>query len=249
MKKISLFLVFVCGLMAVTAQVPEIDWVFVKGGEFWMGCTEEQRRDCQPNEMPTHQVVLKDYYISKYEVTQAQWTAVMGYNHSKVQGDSLPVTRVNWYEARDFALRLSAMTGQKYRVPTEAEWEYAARGGSQSKQYRFSGSDNINEVAWYRKNSGRSPQPVGLLKPNELGIYDMSGNVYEWCFDGIDFYNAYFGEALYDPQGNPWHSVKVCRGGGMTSFSDVCRVSARSANDEYQRLNYVGFRLVREVTE
>ncbi|MCR4965733.1 MAG: formylglycine-generating enzyme family protein [Bacteroidales bacterium] len=235
------------GLTQTFAQVPTIEMVYVRGGDFWMGCTGEQRADCSLNETPAHLVHQDDFLIAKYEVTQELWIAVMGgKNPSKVIGDSLPVTRITWYAAREFIQKLNKMTGKKFRLPTEAEWEYAARGGAESQGYMFSGSDNLNEVAWYRKNSGRKPQPVGTKKPNELGIYDMSGNVYEWCYDGFEYYDLSLNNT-YNPYGDDWNNNKIFRGGCMTSFPDVCRVSARSQGYNTYQYNYVGFRLAMDV--
>ena len=228
----------------IQIQIPTIEMVYVRGGEFLMGCTGEQRMDCQPEETPAHLVRQSDFLISKYEVTQELWMAVMGgKNPSKVIGDSLPVTRITWYAAREFTQKLSKMTGKKYRLPTESEWEYAARGGNLSHGYKYSGSDDLSEVAWYKKNSGRKPHRIGTKKPNELGIYDMSGNVYEWCYDGFEFYEMSLSGNIENPAGNDWSNVKIIRGGGMTSFPNVCRISARTrATDTYQ-FNFVGFRL------
>lgn len=243
-QRISIILL--CALISSTlhAQIPTIEMVFVRGGDFLMGCTGEQRADCLPNEIPAHVVHLDNFLISKYEVTQELWMAVMGgKNPSKVIGDSLPVTHVSWYAAREFIQKLNKMTGKKYRLPTESEWEYAARGGAASRGFMFSGSDNLNEVAWYRKNSGRKPHQVGTKKPNELGIYDMSGNVYEWCYDGFEFYETSLGGSYYNPYGNEFSDTKVFRGGCMTSFPDVCRISARNVGSNINQYNYVGFRL------
>ena len=226
------------------AQLPTIEMVYVEGGEFLMGCTGVQHSDCLRDEMPAHLVVLSNYCISKYEVTQELWMAVMGgKNPSKVIGDSLPVTRVSWYDSRDFIAKLNKMTGKKYRLPTEAEWEYAARGGRFSQGYKFSGSDNIDEVAWYRKNSDRKPHAVGTRLPNELGIYDMSGNVYEWCYDGSEFYELSFSGNYVNPKGNEFSQCRIYRGGCMTSFWDVCRISARNRAIPNATFHYVGFRL------
>ena len=235
---------FLVASLSLNAQIPTIEMVYVRGGEFLMGCTGEQRMDCLTDETPAHLVRQSDFLISKYEVTQELWMAVMGgKNPSKVIGDSLPVTRITWFAAREFTQKLSKLTGKKYRLPTESEWEYAARGGALSRGYKYSGSDNLSEVAWYKKNSGRKPQRIGTKKPNELGIYDMSGNVYEWCYDGFEYYEMSLSGNIEDPYGNDWSHVKIIRGGSMTSFPDVCRISARTrATDTYQ-YNFVGFRL------
>ena len=226
------------------AQIPTIELVYVQGGEFQMGCTDSPHSDCSRAEFPSHTVRVDGFYMAKYEVTQALWMAVMGgKNPSKVIGDSLPVTRVSWYDAQEFIAKLNDLTGKKYRLPTEAEWEYAARGGRLSQHYRFSGSNKLEEVAWCKKNSGKVPHAVGTKQPNELGIYDMSGNVYEWCYDGFDFYEFSYSTVLENPKGYEGADTRVYRGGCMTSFWDVCRVSARFPSIPNYKFNYVGFRL------
>lgn len=245
MKNARLLITIVALLLAssVYAQVPTIEMVYVQGGEFLMGCTGKHS-DCSVNESPAHPVKLDGFYIAKHEVTQALWKSVMGgKNPSKIVGDNLPVTRVSWYDAQTFIGKLNKLTGKKYRLPTEAEWEFAARGGNLSKHYMFSGSNDLEEVAWYKKNSGNEPHPVGTRLPNELGIYDMSGNVYEWCFDGFDMYEWNSTVTLENPKGYNLSETKVYRGGGMTSYSDVCRVSARNQSIPNAMLNHVGFRL------
>ncbi len=245
MKNKSLFMAII-SFMLVTlgyAQVPIIEMVHVQGGEFIMGCTENHS-NCSVNEAPAHPVKLDGFYIAKYEVTQELWMSVMGgKNPSKVIGDSLPVTRVSWSDAQTFIGKLNQLTGKKYRLPTEAEWEYAARGGQLSKKYRFSGSNDLEEVAWCNKNSGNKPHIVGTKLPNELGIYDMSGNVYEWCSDGFDMYEWNSTTTLVNPQGYNLSQTKVYRGGCMSSYWDVCRVSARNQSIPTYQFNYVGFRL------
>ena len=246
MKNKHFFIAIIAVLLATTvyAQVPTIEMVYVQGGEFLMGCTDKHS-DCSINEAPAHPVKLDGFHIAKYEVTQELWMAVMGgKNPSKVIGDSLPVTGVSWYDAQTFIGKLNQRTGKKYRLPTEAEWEYAARGGNLSKNYRFSGSNTLEDVAWCKKNSDNVPHAVGTKQPNELGIYDMSGNVYEWCSDGFDFYEANYYETVENPEGYNLSETKVYRGGCMTSYWDVCRVSARSQSIPNSQFNYVGFRLV-----
>ena len=235
-----------------------IDMLFVEGGTFTMGCTSEQEDDCEKIEKPAHDVTLDNFYIGKYEVTQAEWKAVMGAdnNPSEYKGDDLPVTNVNWYDAQIFILKLNVKTEKNYRLPTEAEWEYAARGGNKSKGYKYSGSDDVDEVAWYRENGCENPKesttcrihPVGNKKPNELGIYDMSGNVDEWTSDLVVEWPAaayYSGDAQTNPQ-RPIGLIPMIRGGnawsGFFNTKDL-RVSHRSVNGPLVRLNNYGFRL------
>ena len=151
-----------------------IEMVFVQGGTFMMGATPEQGGDCHDDEKPAHQVTLSEYSIGKYEVTQGQWKEVMSDNPSYFKGDdNLPVENVSWGDVQEFIRKLNKKTGESYRLPTEAEWEYAARGGSQSREYKYSGSNNVNDVAWYWDNSEGKTHPVGTKEANELGIYDM----------------------------------------------------------------------------
>ena len=170
-----------------------IQMVAVQGGTFTMGCTSEQGDDCYDDERPAHRVTVSDFYIGKYEVTQAQWRAVMGFNPSYFKGDNLPVETVSWDDVMDFIHKLNSLTGRQYRLPTEAEWEYAARGGN---NYKYSGSNSAGNVAWYGYNSSRTTHPVGTKSANGFGLYDMSGNVYEWC---SDWYRAYNGTYFLSP--------------------------------------------------
>lgn len=229
-----------------------IDMTYVKGGTFTMGCTPEQESVCGDREKPAHEVTLSDFYIGRYEVTQAQWNAVMGEsnNPSEFKGDDLPVTNVSWYEAQVFIIKLSMKTGKNYRLPTDAEWEYAARGGNKSKGYKYSGSNDINEAAWYAENSGNMPHRVGTKIANELGIYDMSGNVWEWVSDlsmlGLPNYS---GDAQTDPQ-YPEGNFPLIRGGGWNLHEASAdrptyssRVSFHTTNTPVWRSNRLGFRL------
>ena len=178
--------IMVTGSKSSNSQSGEPEMVFVQGGTFTMGYSNEQGNERGDLEKPAQQVTVSSFYIGKYEVTQAQWMAVMGNNPSRIQGDNLPVVTVSWVDVQEYIRRLNAATGKQYRLSTEAEWEYAARGGNQSKGYRFSGSNNLNDVAWQEENSDGAPHAVGTKQPNELGIYDMSGNVAELCNNWYD---------------------------------------------------------------
>ncbi len=215
--------------------------VYVEGGTFTMGATAEQGSDAWGYERPAHEVTLSDYYISETVVTQELWKAVMGNNPSNWKGDKLPVERVSWEEAQEFIQKLNQEPGRTFRLPTEAEWEYAARGGKQSKGYKYSGSDTIDEVAWYDRNSGGKTHPVKDMKANELGLYDMSGNVWEWC---NDWYGEYSSDAQPNPQGPTKGDYRMLRGGSWYSHAGDCRVSYRYYRKPSIQYNSVGFRLV-----
>ncbi len=196
-----------------------IDMVRVEAGTFTMGATSEMK-DSYDSEKPAHQVTLtNDYYIGKYEVTQALWQAVMGNNPSEFKGDNLPVENVSWNDCQKFISKLNLITGKTFRLPTEAEWEYAARGGKKSRGYQYSGSNNLSDVAWYYKNSGIKTHAVGTKQANELGIYDMSGNVSEWCQDR---YGDYSKSSQTNPKGSTSGALRVLRGGCYSYYSDFC---------------------------
>ncbi|MEO6039663.1 MAG: SUMF1/EgtB/PvdO family nonheme iron enzyme [Saprospiraceae bacterium] len=207
----------------------EPDMVFVEGGIFIMGCTQEQGGNCSPNEKPAHEVTVSDFYIAKYEVTQSQWKTVMGDTpKGNSDCDQCPVENVNWIEAQDYLKKLNQKTDRKYRLLTEAEWEYAARGGKKSKNYRYSGSDDLNQVAWYKGNSNNKTHQVGKKQPNELGIFDMSGNVFEMCND------LYDGSYSFIPQTNPVGPdsgpFRVKRGGACYTDPIYCRTTNRNSD-------------------
>ena len=214
--------------------------VQVKGGRFQMGGTPEQGSDAYNNEKPVHEVTLSDYYMGKYEVRQSEWEVVMGSNPSRFKGEDLPVEGVSWSDCHEFIERLNALTGLSFKLPTEAQWEYAARGGSLSKGYKFSGSNDLEEVGWYGSNSGNYTHRVGEKQPNELGLYDMSGNVWEWCEDKYGEYNI---TSQSDPLGAAKGSQWVYRGGCWCFEASYCRVSFR-AHDPGNRYYSVGLRLV-----
>ena len=224
-----------------TVNGVSFELLYVKGGTFTMGCTPEQNGDCNNDEKPTHKVTLDDYYIGKFEVTQDLWVAVMGKNPSNKKGDDLPVENVSWNDVQDFIRQLNQLTGENFSLPTEAQWEYAARGGCKSKGYKYSGGNILGNVAWYADNSGSTPHPVGTRDPNELGLYDMSGNVWEWCYD---WYGGYSSESQTNPTGPTAGSIRVLRGGSWSYFAGLSRVSYRLYGQPGSRFSGRGFRLV-----
>ena len=218
-----------------------IDMVRVEAGTFTMGATPEMESPFDW-EKPTHQVTLtNDYYIGKYEVTQALWQAVMDNNPSNFKGDNLPVESVSWDDCQEFISKLNRITGKTFRLPTEAEWEYAARGGKKSRGYQYSGSNNISDVAWYKNNSGRKTHAVGSKQANELGIYDMSGNVCEWCQDR---YGKYSSSSQANPTGANSGSSRVFRGGCWGNPAGFCSSSFRIDFTPDNRGSLLGLRLI-----
>ena len=213
----------------------------VEGGTFRMGATSEQGSDVDSDEKPVHSVTLSDYYIGETEVTQELWEAVMGSNPSYFKGSQNPVEKVSWNDCKEFITKLNRLTGKNFRLPTEAEWEYAARGGNKSKGYKYSGSNTIGNVAWYSGNSGKATHNVKTKSPNELGIYDMSGNVWEWC---EDYYGGYSSGSQTNPTGPSSGSSRVFRGGGWNGSARSCRVSSRNYDSPGERFNFSGFRVV-----
>lgn len=204
------------------------EMVKVDGGSYMMGSYEGYS-----DEKPVHNETVGTFYIGKTEVTQRLWTAVMGSNPSRFRGENLPVENVTWFDCQEFVERLSRLTGRIFRLPTEAEWEYAARGGNKSRGYTYSGSNDLYRVGWYDENSGGTTHPVGQKLDNELGLYDMSGNVWEWCSDNwSDTYNS--------PRNS---SYSVRRGGSWNSNARYCRASNRSYDDRAYRYGDLGLRL------
>ena len=219
----------------------QFEMVYVQGGTFQMGATEEQGEDAEDDEKPVHRVSLSSYLIGKHEVTQGLWSEVMGENPSNNKaGDNYPVEMVSWEDCQRFIERLNNRTGLNFRLPTEAEWEYAARGGKKSKGYKYAGSDRLDEVGWHDGNSGEHTHPVGKKKPNELGLHDMSGNVWEWC---QDWFGAYSMEAQTNPTGPQSGGKRVLRGGSHWYDASCCRVSYRSYTDPGGRYGSRGLRL------
>lgn len=214
--------------------------VRVEGGTFRMGATSEQEDDADSDEKPVHSVTLSSYYIGKTEVTQALWQAVMGSNPSNFKGADLPVECVSWDDCQEFIQKLNRLTGRNFRLPTEAEWEFACRGGNNSCGYKYSGSNNLANVAWYDDNSDGQTHPVATKAPNELGIYDMSGNVWEWCADWYANYTSY---SQTDPTGPQSGSYRVYRGGSWIYYARDCRSSLRDDSFPTNRFCSLGLRL------
>ena len=227
--------------------------VAIEGGTFTMGMTAEQESDAFDVEQPAHEVTLSSYLIGQTEVTQALWQAVMGSNPSYFSSRNnyatnlqRPVEFVSWNDCQTFITKLNQLTGRKFHLPTEAEWEFAARGGNQSKGYKYSGSNNPDDVAWYSvplQTSGivgYGTQTVATKAPNELGLYDMSGNVWEWCQDWFDRYSS---DAQTNPVGPSTGYNRVSRGGSWLNFAYSCRVSCRASFDPTRKIDCVGLRL------
>ena len=219
-----------------TVNGVSFNMVYVAGGTFQMGSN-----DGDDDEKPVHSVTLSDYYIGQTEVTQELWQAVMGSNPAKYEkGPTLPVYYVSWNDCQEFISKLNRLTGGRFRLPTEAEWEYAARGGNKSRGYKYSGSDYLGSVAWYKDNSGREVHPVGSKSANELGLYDMSGNVFEWC---SDWYGSYPSSPQTNPTGASSGSGRVLRGGGYCFKESNCRSAFRVSIVPASRFYSWGFRL------
>ena len=214
--------------------------VEVRGGTFTMGGTSEQGSDANNREKPAHSVTLSSYYIGKTEVIQELWQAVMGSNPSYFKGDRKPVEQVSWNDCQTFISKLNSLTGKNFRLPTEAEWEFAARGGIKSKGYKYSGSHTLGDVAWYNGNSGETTHEMGTKGPNELGLYDMSGNVWEWCNDWFGIYSS---SPSNNPTGPSSGSGRVYRGGCWFNIASYCCSSFRNYGTPVYRLNYLGLRL------
>ena len=196
--------------------------------------------DAYDDEKPVHSVILSGYHIGKYEVTQELWKAVMGSNPSVFKGSRKPVESVSWNDCQEFIRKLNNLTGKNFKLPTEAQWEYAARGGKKSRGYKYSGSNTIGDVAWYTDNSGNKTHDVGTKIPNELGLYDMAGNVWEWCSDWNGDYSS---SSQTNPSGPSCGSSRVSRGGSWISSARNCRISNRSYISPVSSFNFLGFRL------
>lgn len=215
------------------------DLVAIAGGTFLMG------NDAQLRERPTHLVTIADFQLSKYPVTQAQWLAVMGENPSQFQTSAAhPVDSVSWEMAQEFLQRLNALSGQKYRLPRETEWEYAARGGQLAKGHAYAGSDDLGAVAWFNGNSGFQTHPVGGKSPNELGLHDLCGNVWEWCADRVpkDYDQP---DRIPTWEENDRSNDRVLRGGSYINYAVFCRCTYRWIDRPDNVEPYLGLRLAR----
>ena len=224
--------------------------ILVEGGTFRMGATEEQgEEDPDGNEYPVHVVNLSSYYICQTEVTQELWYAVMSSNPSRILGETtLPVDCVKWDMSQEFIGTLNEILDHEVeiRMPTEAEWEFAARGGNKSSGYKYSGSDNPDEVAWVESNSGGKTHPVGTKRPNELGLYDMSGNLWEWCQDWTGHYSS---AEQTNPSGPEEGNHRIMRGGSWTYSQTFCRVSRRNYISNTIGVSNCGLRLAMTVPQ
>lgn len=219
---------------------------FVEGGSFKMGSQKDNPKgrnydsEADNDETPVHIVNVSSFYLGETEVTQALWKVVMGSNPSIFKGDNLPVENVSWNDCQMFIRKLNQLTGKNFRLPMEAEWEFAAKGGCKSHDYKYAGSNNIVDVAWYADNSDKKTHPVKSKTPNELGLFDMSGNVWEWCQDWYGSYN--FGSQT-NPTGPSTGLNRVLRGGSLYLNAGICRVSTRYSKDPNHKSNRYGFRL------
>ncbi|TWX65891.1 formylglycine-generating enzyme family protein [Colwellia demingiae] len=217
---------------------------WVEGGDFVMGNDSENARN---REKPAHKVTLNGFYMGKTEVTSKLWEEVMGWNYSYFTCDECAVNNISWKNVQEFIKRLNAATGKVFRLPSEAEWEYAAKGGNESRGYTYSGSNNIDDVAWYAGNSVHKNHPVAMKKPNELGLYDMTGNLWEFCMD--DMSRTIYSKA---PRYNPLHapnkdfnttSMKAIRGSGYDFPANESEVYKRDGATSNVRMPDIGFRL------
>jgi len=258
---------------AEIAEIPIPEVVFVKGGTFMMGCVEERDGECEEDELPAHEVSLSDFGMGKYEVTNAQYLAFLNANIGGISAEWFrpdkaskydkcriafsesgkyeieagyeqhPVVGVSWLGATAYTEWLSGVSGEHFRLPTEAEWEYAARGGVQSKGYTYAGSNELDEIAWYAANSQYQLKPVGLKKPNELGIHDLNGNVLEWC---ADVYRYYSDAPVKDPLSGGNVGARVVRGGSAGSSEKYLRLAYRRSHKPTTSSAFIGFRIVRK---
>lgn len=242
-------------VLTINAAGVTFKMIRVEGGTFFMGATAEQMDEAYDDEKPAHSVTLSSYYIGETEVTQQLWQVVTGltptsdgeqWGSTYGIGKNRPAYYISWDDSQEFIMKLNALTGRTFRMPTEAEWEFAARGGNKSKGYKYSGSDTVGEVAWYAVNSDYGTHDVATKQPNELGLYDMSGNVWEWCSDWADS-NYYSSSPSVNPTGPltvPTGTNRVVRGGDWFLNATYCRTAKRDYADPYDRYYGNGIRLV-----
>jgi formylglycine-generating enzyme required for sulfatase activity len=232
-------------LMAVSILNLDSSFILVQGGAFEMGLPDTSTVEGGDVEKPQHKVTLKSFYILKTQVTQALWYSIMDTNPSYHKDCyTCPVENITWYDAQKFIIKLNKMNKGHYRLPTEAEYEYAAGGGNKSRGMEYSGGNDINDVGWYTNNSGGKSHPVGEKKPNELGLVDMSGNIWEWCSDWSEKYS---GETSDNPKGPAKGEKKVLRGGTWLSLDEGCMVISRAALNPSSKDKFTGFRIVRDL--
>ena len=221
--------------------------VLVKGGTYAMGSNSSFSF---PDEKPIHWVSLSDFFLAKVTITQKQWASIMGenplWNQEYGKGDNYPANFISYEEAMQFVDKLNKYSGLEFRMPTEAEWEYAACGGIYSQGYLYSGSNNVNEVAWCKSNSNGKMHLIATLSPNELGLNNMSGNVWEWC---SDWYGNYTGDSANNPTGPSSGVKRVVRGGSFTYDANYCRCKVRNSLPETNRSLAVGLRLATSANE
>ena len=226
-------------MYSLSNDLPDIEMVVVEGGTFTMGFDSDETEHTY--ETPKHEVTLHDFKIGKYEVTQALWEAVMGDNPSIFRGPDLPVENVSWNDVRHFIKKLNNLTGKRYRLPTEAEWEFAARGGNKSKDYVYIGGDEIDTGAWHLGNSDKYTHAVGSSVANELGIFDMAGNVSEWT---QDWFGHYLDKAQKNPKGAKSSDIgKIFRGGHYANLLKYNKSACRFVSNPNFRSPTIGFRL------
>ena len=223
----------------------ETSMISIEGGVFIMGCTSDQGAECTQDEFPIHRVQLSGFKLLKTEVTQGMWLSVMGNNPSyNKRSAQFPVENVSYTEIEKFIDVLNAMSSHQYRLPTEAEWEFAARGGNKSKSTLFSGSSDAQSVSWNISNSSNTSHIAGYKNANELGIFDMSGNVWEWC---SDWYGEYHASEESDPRGAIDGTDKVIRGGSYSGSIWFCRNAIRMHYAPAYKSNFIGFRLAEDI--
>ena len=234
-------------LETLASSYSGMEFVLIPPGEFDMGSSSEEK-DRSDSESPVHKVIIKNpFYMGKYSVTQKQWKKIMGNNPSHFKGEDRPVERVSWKEVQEFVKKLNAAEGtDKYRLPSEAEWEYACRAGTQTRYFFGDDESKLNEYAWYAENSGSKTHPIGRKKPNPWGLYDMHGNVWEWVQD--KWHENYNGSPS---DGSAWEdgdvSFRVSRGGSWYCNASSCRSASRFRRDPESRFSNLGFRLLREL--